>query len=306
MYGSVINGRIALSRRRLLAGTAAAGLVAAVGPRLAFAQDATPSPSAMSLPAGEAGWVKYNMNVITNDQILSIPGAPQQMTREFAEYRPWTTIGQFRKEIGKYVGADVVAGYEQYIFVPIDPKNPDADTFQQLPGVAADEAKKLAGGTYADDAAFLAALAPLVSAEQAALVLAFLASTAAPKATWVKYNLNTITPDQILSIPGATQQMTQVFAQSRPWTTIGQFRTQIGKYVDSSVVAGYEKYVFVPISPNDADAATLQQLPGVDADKANALVSGKPYADSAAFLAALAGKVSAEYAALAAAYLATS
>ncbi|HEY7034525.1 MAG TPA: hypothetical protein VH482_24525 [Thermomicrobiales bacterium] len=314
MESSVVKGRLVIDRRRLLAGTAAAGLVAAVAPRLAFAQaspdsgrNATPSPNGTSLPAGEAGWVKYNLNTITSDQNLSIPNAGDQMTHEFDEYRPWTTIGQFRKEIGKYVDADVVAGYEFYVFAPIDPTDPDADTFQQLPGLDADEAEQLAGGgPYADDASFLTALGQLVSAEQASLAPAFLASAAAPEASWIKYDLNTITADQILSIPGAPEQMTHEFDEYRPWTTIGQFRKEIGKYVGDDVVAGYEQYVFVPISPNDADEATLQQLPGVDEDKAKALVAAQPFADNAAFLAALAGQVSAEQAALATAYLATS
>jgi DNA uptake protein ComE-like DNA-binding protein len=298
-----------VDRRRLLASTAAlgaAGFLATAAPRFASAQDATPTTVA-TLPTGEAGWIKFNLNTVTSDQILSIPGAGEQMTHEFDEYRPWTTIGQFRAEIGKYVDNDVVAGYEKYVFVPVDPTNPDADTFAQLPGLDSDEAKQLAdSGPYADDAAFITALGSLVSAEQAGLASAFLASTAAPEATWVKYDLNQITSDQILSIPGAGEQMTHEFDEYRPWTTIGQFRAEIGKYVGDDVVAGYEKYVFVPVSPNDADADTLMQLPGVDEDKANALIGSRPYADNTAFLTALGGQVSAEQAEAAAAFLATS
>jgi DNA uptake protein ComE-like DNA-binding protein len=293
------------SRRSFVFGAAGAGLAVAIAPRLSFAQSATPAGTV--LPAGEATWLKYNLNAITSDQILSIPSAGEQMTHEFDEYRPWTTIGQFRAEIGKYVDADIVSGYERYVFVPVDPTDPDADTYQQLPGLDADKAAQLAsGGPYADDATFLTALAALVSAEQAALAPAFLVSAAAPEVTWAKYNLNAITADQILSIPGAGEQMTTEFEEYRPWTTIGQFRQEIGKYVGDDIVAGYEQYVFVPIVPNDADEATLQQLPGVDEDKAAALAAGQPYADNAAFLTALAGQVSAEQASLAAAYLATS
>ncbi len=63
-----------------------------------------------------------------------------RMTREFAEYRPYTTIGQFRAEIGKYVEDDVVAGYEAYVFVPIDPAHLDEDMLAQLSGVDGDKA----------------------------------------------------------------------------------------------------------------------------------------------------------------------
>ena len=32
---------------------------------------------------------------------MGIPGAGDRMTREFEEYRPYTSIGQFRGEIGE-------------------------------------------------------------------------------------------------------------------------------------------------------------------------------------------------------------
>jgi hypothetical protein len=167
------------SRRRGLAAVAGTGLALAVGSKLAAAQDATADASTASAttPAGAAVWLKYTLNTITGEQILAIPSAGDRMTREFAEYRPYTTIGQFRAEIGKYVDEGVVSGYEQYVFVPIDPTTPDADMFQQLPGLDADTAAQLAdGGPYADDAAFLTALGGLVSADVAALAPAFLLS----------------------------------------------------------------------------------------------------------------------------------
>ncbi len=37
------------------------------------------------------------------------------MLREFKEYRPYTNIEQFRKEIGKYVDKKEVARLERYV-----------------------------------------------------------------------------------------------------------------------------------------------------------------------------------------------
>jgi hypothetical protein len=45
-----------------------------------------------------------NLNAAMDEDILSIPGAGLRMVREFKEYRPWKTKGQFEKQIGKYVG----------------------------------------------------------------------------------------------------------------------------------------------------------------------------------------------------------
>jgi DNA uptake protein ComE-like DNA-binding protein len=113
MHTDTTHDTLTITRRRGLAAVAGTGLALALGSRLTAAQETTATPS-----TGTATWVKYNLNTLTDAQILSIPNAGDRMTREFAEYRPYTTIGQFRAEIGKYVDADVVAGYEQYVFVP--------------------------------------------------------------------------------------------------------------------------------------------------------------------------------------------
>ena len=62
----------------------------------------------------------------------------------------------------------------------------------------------------------------------------------------------------------------------------------------------YQKYVYVPISVNKSDAATLQQIPGLDADAAAALIAARPYASNDAFLAKLTSYVSPAEAAAAA------
>ena len=41
-----------------------------------------------------------------------------RMLREFKEYRPYTSLAQFHREIGKYVDATELARLEQYVSVP--------------------------------------------------------------------------------------------------------------------------------------------------------------------------------------------
>lgn len=89
------------------------------------------------------------------------------MVREFNEYRPYSSILQFRKEIGKYVNAAQVAEYEKYVFVPIKFNNADADTLQQMPGVDKTIAAQLiAARPYASKDAFLKKVGELVNPEQ--------------------------------------------------------------------------------------------------------------------------------------------
>jgi len=58
-----------------------------------------------------------DLNTATDAQILSIPGVGQRMLREFKEYRPYTSMDQFRREIGKYVDKAEVARLEQYVTI---------------------------------------------------------------------------------------------------------------------------------------------------------------------------------------------
>jgi DNA uptake protein ComE-like DNA-binding protein len=60
-------------------------------------------------------FVPINLNSASDTDILSIPGMGQRMLREFKEYRPYKTLQQFRREIGKYVDDKEVARLERYV-----------------------------------------------------------------------------------------------------------------------------------------------------------------------------------------------
>lgn len=119
-----------------------------------------------------------------------------------------------------------------------------------------------------------------------------------------KLNVNTASDSELLAaIPGMGNKMVHEFEEYRPYASIQQFRREIGKYVSAEQVAEYEKYIYVPIKPNDADAATLQQIPGLDANEAQALIAARPYASNEAFLTKLGASVSEAELAIARTYL---
>ena len=62
-------------------------------------------------------FIPIDLNTATGDEILLIPGVGSRMRHEFEEYRPYTSIEQFRREIGKYVDKDEVARLEQYVMI---------------------------------------------------------------------------------------------------------------------------------------------------------------------------------------------
>ena len=79
-------------------------------------------------------FVHINLNTATREEILLVPGAGTRMAREFAEYRPWKTWGQFDKEIGKYVGAQETARLAQYCFIPVNLNTATDEDILSIPG----------------------------------------------------------------------------------------------------------------------------------------------------------------------------
>jgi DNA uptake protein ComE-like DNA-binding protein len=137
----------------------------ATSPAAVSANATNPAPVASTTTSNAASLsAKINLNTATSADFLSVPGVGASMVREFMEYRPYTSILVFEKEIGKYVSAAQVKQYEQYVYVPVNANTSDAATLMQISGLDSTEAAALiAGRPYASNDAFLAALAKVVS-----------------------------------------------------------------------------------------------------------------------------------------------
>ncbi len=62
-------------------------------------------------------WKPIDLNTASREEILLIPGVGPRMQHEFEEYRPYRSIEQFRREIGKYVPPQEVARLERYVMI---------------------------------------------------------------------------------------------------------------------------------------------------------------------------------------------
>ena len=122
-------------------------------------------------------FVPFNLNTTAEEDFKMIPGVGDRMAHEFDEYRPYTSIKQFRKEIGKYVDEAEVARYENYVFVPVE--------------------------------------------------------------------LNSASEEDIKALPGVGDRMAHEFEEYRPYTSMEQFRREIGKYVDDKELARLERLVYL-------------------------------------------------------------
>ena len=79
---------------------------------------------------------QLDLNSAPEAEIMLIPGMSKKMAHEFEEYRPYASLEQFRREIGKYVDEDEVARLEQYIFIPMNLNSASEDDFATIPGMS--------------------------------------------------------------------------------------------------------------------------------------------------------------------------
>ena len=84
----------------------------------------------------ETAFVHLNLNTATGPEVLLIPRIAKRMAHEFEEYRPWKTMAQFDKEIGKYVGADETNRLKRYVFIPINLNTATDEQILSIPGIA--------------------------------------------------------------------------------------------------------------------------------------------------------------------------
>jgi hypothetical protein len=62
-------------------------------------------------------WMPIDLNTASAAEIQLIPGVGPRLRHEFEEYRPYSNMAQFRREIGKYVDEREVARLERYVAI---------------------------------------------------------------------------------------------------------------------------------------------------------------------------------------------
>ena len=119
----------------------------------------------------------------------------------------------------------------------MDPNSATASDLATIPGVTTEIATAItAGRPYAGNVALDKVLATSLSEQQRDSVYARL---------WTPIDLNTATDAEILLIPGIGSRMLREFKEYRPYTSMEQFRREIGKYVDDNEVARLERFVVI-------------------------------------------------------------
>ena len=80
-------------------------------------------------------FLPINLNTASDAEMKLVPGVGKRMAHEFEEYRPYKSMAQWRREIGKYVDENELARMEQYVFVPLELNTASEADFLTIPGV---------------------------------------------------------------------------------------------------------------------------------------------------------------------------
>jgi DNA uptake protein ComE-like DNA-binding protein len=97
----------------------AAGAIVAGRPYASVVEFNTKLSETLSAEAASAAlanvFVPVNLNTASREEIQLIPGMTDRMVGEFLEYRPYEDMGEFDREIGKYVDEAEVARFRRYV-----------------------------------------------------------------------------------------------------------------------------------------------------------------------------------------------
>ena len=80
-------------------------------------------------------FVPINLNSASNAEMLLVPGVGERIAHEFEEYRPYTAIAQWKREMGQYLDDAEVDRMGRYVFVPIDLNSATEIEILAIPGV---------------------------------------------------------------------------------------------------------------------------------------------------------------------------
>jgi len=157
----------------------------------------------------------------------------------------------------------------------LDPNLATAAELATLPHMTEALVRKVeAGRPYRTAAALDAALAGSLDAAQRAELYARL---------FRQINLNTASREEIMLIPGMSKRMAHEFEEYRPYSSLEQFRREMGKYVDEAEVARLEQFVFVPIDLNSASEEVIATIPGMTPKLVHEFEEYRPYASMEQF-----------------------
>ncbi len=176
-----------------------------------------------------------NPNLATEEQLAGVPGLDGEAVGAILEARPFLRVAELQAVVSAHVASDAQEDVYRAMWVPIDLNDATNEEILLIPGVGDrmlhefDEYRP-----YVALAQFHREIDKYVDDDELARLEQYV---------YVRIDLNTASEEAILSIPGVGARMHHEFEEYRPYTSMAQFRREMGKYVDDDEVERLARYV---------------------------------------------------------------
>jgi DNA uptake protein ComE-like DNA-binding protein len=178
-------------------------------------------------------------NTITEAELGKLPGVTPAIAKALIAARPFdsaTALNAFL--LGQKLTQDQANTLYKNIFVNINLNTASAAEIMLIPGAGKRMAHEFEEyRPWKSYAQFEKEIGKYVDAKEVARLAQY---------TFIPLNLNTASPADFMTIPGAGKRFAHEFEEYRPWKTQAQFEKEIGKYVDAKEVKRFWRYMVIP------------------------------------------------------------
>ena len=184
-------------------------------------------------PAVSAAFV--NPNLAGSDELAMLPGMTAELADMVLEARPYPGMVELDALISAHMSREDAAALYARMFIPLNLNTAIDEEIRLVPGVGdrmVHEFKEYR--PYLAIAQWRREMGKYVDDAEVARMEQYV---------YVPIDLNTATDEEILAIPGVGDRMAHEFKEYRPYSSMDQFRREIGKYVDDGEVVRLERYV---------------------------------------------------------------
>jgi DNA uptake protein ComE-like DNA-binding protein len=187
---------------------------------------------------GQVGAGLLDANLVPEAELAALPGMTPAIAKALIAARPFPSIVELNKFlVDQKVAKEQIDAFYLKAFVHVNLNTGTREEILLIPGAGARMVREFDEyRPWKTWAQFDKEISKYVGAEE---------TNRLKKYVFIPVNLNTGSPEDILSIPGAGNRMVREFAEYRPWKTKEQFQKEIGKYVGPNEVARLWRFVVI-------------------------------------------------------------
>lgn len=176
-----------------------------------------------------------NPNLAGREELVALPQLDEALVNTILNERPFLEMSELHALLSQSLSDAQLAALYAQLFIPINLNTATREAILSIPSVGDRIAHEFEEyRPYKAIAQFRRELGKYVSDEEVARFEQYV---------FVPLNLNTATPEDLLTIPGVGNRLLREFLEYRPYVNMQQFRREIGKYVSDEEVARLERYV---------------------------------------------------------------